>query len=566
MIKIPFYLGLAFLLAVCTLSSCTDSNEGQKPHVVEVSDATMTSVGWKWAVSLSNQLRMQGSPDVNNGGYFVQVDDMNSYDAIFACDDKCRVSEACINSVWYYFFYQGNTLHVSYKEDGNWKHTSFGFQATGTSEGDAFKKIAANLKAVFQKVTFLPKPVMTDLDDLFAAVSRGAYNTSSAMDGDENMQNFCSTVYYYESGRSTLRKDLFETDMFVHYAHERTADYNQVGILVAPINNTTFNRGYGTDVYGEETENKVYCGLLFSTSPDPTLANCEYITNMVPLEPVDDYVWVDVPEDLEDKTYYVRAFMVSEQEKEKVERGEYIHPHLVRYEEGGPDSMEQFYGGEMRLDNLKVFNESVVNKVLTVELSGNLSLPGNLSEAVQGIGLEMKARPIGETYNAHVGNVEPGPINQYIRVEKRDFKELDTNNFVARGEWLLTVYAGWVCIGAVPFTVVYDKQPSIRYADLTSDGTTVTYKKIFEGALWFESNVKSMWEGSNGPIEYSSAFANDQESEYSIKIDDTDLISYKQKTTGEYMETMVNGKELRSNRLVFVRDSEGKRTSIHIAD
>lgn len=62
-------------------------------------------------------------------------------------------------------------------------------------------------------------------------------------------------------------------------------------------------------------DNKVYCGLVFGSSPDVALGNYECKTNLVPAEPEDGYVWVDVPENMESKAYYVRAFMVSEQER-----------------------------------------------------------------------------------------------------------------------------------------------------------------------------------------------------------------------------------------------------------
>lgn len=563
MMKKCFYILPIILLAMSVLSGCTDGDDDKKPNVKEVLDSDMVKYGWKWVVSLDNDLRMCCSPDVSNGGFFMQVDDMDGYDAIFVFDDKCRISEACINNVWYYFFFQGNTLNMSYI-DGIWTHASFDFNSVKSGEGNSFEKIAANLKAVFQTIGYLPKPTATNLNDLFACVESGMYNTSSAADGDANMQSFCNSVYFYESFNQTLRQELFDTDMFVHYAHDRTPDSNQIGIMASPIYNSTFNRGYGAGSYGMEMENRVYCGLVFGSSPEVTLENSEHTSKLVPLEPVDNYVWVDVPENLENKTYYVRAFMVSEQEKEKVERGEYIHPHLIRYEEGIPNGMELFYGGEMRLDNFSTYNESVINRVLTVGLSGDLSLPGNLSDALQGMALEMKVRPVGTKENASVGMVDPGRIEKFFQVWKRDFKELDTENFVARGDWQLSVYAGWVCIGVVPFTVVYDRKPSIRYEDLTSDGTTVTYKSIFDGALWFDDNVLGMWDCTSGPVEFTSAFAIDGETENSMLIDDTDKITYKMQAANQYMITTVNGKEMKSNRLIFERNADGKRTNVYL--
>ena len=54
--------------------------------------------------SLDNDLRMQCSPDIVNGGYVMQMTDMDSYDAVFVFDDKMPCTrEACINSVWLLF-------------------------------------------------------------------------------------------------------------------------------------------------------------------------------------------------------------------------------------------------------------------------------------------------------------------------------------------------------------------------------------------------------------------------------------------------------------------------------
>lgn len=562
--RFSFYL-LPFILFATgsMLSGCSDNKEEQVT-VVEVQDSVMINNGWKWAIGLDNHLRLQGSPDTRNKGYFAQIDDMNGYDAIFMFDDKSRLSQACINSVWYYFFCQGNTLHVSYKDNASWVHSSFSFQAANPSGANAFEKMTANLKAVYQTVTFLPEPVETDLNDLFTAVSGRKYKTSSAPDNDPAILDFCNTAYYYETQNSTLRHDLFGNSMFLHYAHERTANDNRVGIMASPIDNTTFNRGYDSGNYGEEIANNVYCGLLFSTYPDPTVSNHEYISKIVPVTPVDNYVWVDVPDDLEDKTYYIRAFMVSEQEKAKVEHGEYVHPHLIRYETV-TDGMELFYGGQAQLDNFNAINESVHNRQLAVNLSGDLSLPEHLSGALQGMALELKARPAGQEAYESIGEAESGKINGYIHMYRKDFKELDQENFIARDEWELAVYAGWVCIGVKPFTVVYDKKPNLYYKDLTSDGTTVTYTKVCEGALWFDGDIKSIWEYSDGTMEHSSAFANDSGPEYTVDIDDSGKISHQLKTTGEYMQSTVYGKTITSNRLVYIRNAEGKRTDIRIA-
>lgn len=561
-----FLIFLSVILFVTggILSGCSDSNNKEKqPVVVEVQDSTMVINGWKWAINLDNHLRILASPDSRNRGYFALIDDMDGYDAIFMFDDKCKLSQACINLIWYYFFYQENTLHVSYRDNAIWRHHSFNFQSTSLSGTNAFERITANLKTVCQTVSFLPKPVGTNINDLFAAVSNRKYNTSSAQDDDTAIQDFCKSVFYYETSNPTLRHDLFDTDTFVHYTHERTAEHNQVGIMVSPIYNTTFNRGYDSGNYGEEIENKVYCGLLFSTSPDPTVNKHEYISDIVPLEPVDNYVWVDVPDELEDKTYYIRAFMVSEQEKAKVEQGEYIHPHLAYYEDG-VDGMELFYGGEAQINNIKAINESVYNRQLTVNLSGDLSLSGYLSEALQGKAIELRVRPVGQKSYEYLNQAEQGKINGYIHMYRQDFKEVDLENYIARSDWELAIYAGWVCIGVKPFTIIYDKKPAIYYSDLTSDGTTVTYKKTCEGALWFDGDIKSIWEYSNGTLECSSAFANDTEYEQTVNIDDSGLISHQLKTTGEYMQSSAYGQEIKSNRLIYIRNSEGKRTDIRL--
>lgn len=46
-------------------------------------------------------------------------------------------------------------------------------------------------------------------------------------------------------------------------------------------------------------------------------------------------------------------------------------------------------------------------------------------------------------------------------------------------------------------------------------------------------------------------FASEGESEYSEDVDDTNLISYQRKASGEYMEVTIDGKTLRSNRLIL---------------
>lgn len=89
-----YYILPIVLLVMNVLSGCTDSEEEQGPVVVEVDDEEMLRQGWKWAVALDNDLRMQCSPDIVNGGYVMQMTDMDSYDAVFVFDDKCRVREA----------------------------------------------------------------------------------------------------------------------------------------------------------------------------------------------------------------------------------------------------------------------------------------------------------------------------------------------------------------------------------------------------------------------------------------------------------------------------------------
>lgn len=556
-----YYILPIVLLVMNVLSGCTDSEEEQGPVVVEVDDEEMVRQGWKWAVALDNDLRMQCSPDIVNGGYVMQMTDMDSYDAVFVFDDKCRVREACINSVWYYFFVRDNTLNVSYLGD-SWMHESFDFNVQEPTSGNPFEKMTENLKAVYKTVSLLPMPVKTNINDLFAAVDRGEYNTSSAPDDDADIKNFCEVVYYYEAWNQDLRDDLFGKGLLLHYKHERTTYSNKIGIALDPVNNKTFNRGYGSGRYGEEMDNKVYCGLVFGSSPDVALGNCEYKTNLVPAEPEDGYVWVDVPENMESKAYYVRAFMVSEQEKDKVERGEYIPPHFVRFEKDGPDNLKIFYGGEIVMDNFVVVNEPVVDGALKVNLSGNLSVPDYLSES----GFELNFRLVGDHSGEYVNIVSPGKIDEHISIWKNYFKEFDTENFIARGYFELSVNVGWVCLGVVPFTVVYDKKPYIRYTGLTHDGMSVKIKRKIDGALWFDDDVNIMWETPKGPVECSSYFASEGESEYSEDIDDTNLISYQRKASGEYMEVTIDGKTLRSNRLIFERDADGIRTNIYLEE
>lgn len=78
-----YYILPIVLLVMNVLSGCTDSEEEQGPVVVEVDDEEMLRQGWKWAVALDNDLRMQCSPDIVNGGYVMQMTDMDSYDAVF---------------------------------------------------------------------------------------------------------------------------------------------------------------------------------------------------------------------------------------------------------------------------------------------------------------------------------------------------------------------------------------------------------------------------------------------------------------------------------------------------
>lgn len=221
-----YYILPIVLLVMNVLSGCTDSEEEQGPVVVEVDDEEMVRQGWKWAVALDNDLRMQCSPDIVNGGYVMQMTDMDSYDAVFVFDDKCRVREACINSVWYYFFVRDNTLNVSYLGD-SWMHESFDFNVQEPTSGNPFEKMTENLKAVYKTVSLLPMPVKTNVNDLFAAVDRGEYNTSSAPDDDADIKNFCEVVYYYEAWNQDLRDDLFGKGLLLHYKHERTTYSNK---------------------------------------------------------------------------------------------------------------------------------------------------------------------------------------------------------------------------------------------------------------------------------------------------------------------------------------------------
>ena len=69
------------------------------------------------------------------------------------------------------------------------------------------RKMTENLKAVYKTVSLLPMPVKTNINDLFAAVDRGEYNTSSAPDDDADIKNFCEVVYYYEAWNQNLRDD-----------------------------------------------------------------------------------------------------------------------------------------------------------------------------------------------------------------------------------------------------------------------------------------------------------------------------------------------------------------------
>lgn len=68
MVRNFFYFLPLILLAMSTLSGCTESEEDKAPKVEKIDDEDLVNYGWKWAIRFDNYLRMQASPDIRNGG------------------------------------------------------------------------------------------------------------------------------------------------------------------------------------------------------------------------------------------------------------------------------------------------------------------------------------------------------------------------------------------------------------------------------------------------------------------------------------------------------------------
>lgn len=229
----------------------------------------------------------------------------------------------------------------------------------------------------------------------------------------------------------------------------------------------TFSRG---EDYGTEIENKVYCGLLIGHDMNVGLVNCDYNILGDQVQKPGEVHRIVLPE-LPQGIYYVRPYLISEQERDAMERDETINPYWLRYavytepycrlevEMGDPGIMgDYYYDGDVVEYNVRLHVK--VPQIPKIPVS----YPIMEFDGTWGL---KRIDQLGEEYDIlydQTGSYD-GVLDIPFSVRRESFIKKDTEKFRAEAKVNLVLYCKTsnerIDLGKVSCTVVYDKKPEL---------------------------------------------------------------------------------------------------------
>ena len=565
--------------------------------VEKIEEATLSFAQWEWGLVATSQALGETSTfvcttDTINGGYLALFQNSN-HSLIFSLNDDFKVQHFSQYSTGYVVDYGNDKVYVMSTDEDGYVYQVYDAVIEREARDTPFESIAAGIEA-FRAQIDIVQPWFTDAYSmLLDAVLNGDAESLPVVAYEPYVENYGPAIN--KSALVNLSQALFGN------VYPRVGGFNvnsdsikTVTVYISeefPL--TTCRRGQNAieaGQYGEEVENKIYCGLAIGkvsqmygiTGPYLTLGNAMYNVAPVLVSDVKAGIEFSLPEELSlGGSYLVCPYLISADDAADMEAGYEVNSALLRY----CLSPYPYY-------NIDADIESIVVEKCTYHETSDLSAafkvkarinpPADMESVIErwGIVVRKSGDSLGDNMIMADGEDKYSHTFEFVQQIYRGDCKIDEENYKATCDLEILIYVDiypYVHY-LVPrsYTVVYDEKPSIRYtqASLVTELCDVENHNVMEdaihyayevtGAFWLDDNLVTYWDGPEGWHKGGTSYMGD----YVIEGDFfyshflfTDL-----HPTTEYLIATRHGVEfMSSNHLVFGWSGD-KVTSVEIVE
>lgn len=605
------YLCLGAIMLLLGIASCTEKEEEiisalglPVDKAVNISAETLEKNGWQWGAIMSTSeggdyVNFLCSPDLVDGGYLAAL---NREDAIspivykFDGDgNMCYMSYTDWDTrkpVEFMVKHVGEDFWVTTIKDGRLTHMSYpstkALSKVGTranAGSSDFLAMAASAILDFNSRTKLLPAYQAD--SLWAKMLEQVA-TNSCINTPANATMRCPV---YDDVAHLVNLDALRAEIFgdaVVYVEKSDMETDGRGSFDLKINGvlppTTFSRQ--TSDYGSEVENKVYSGLLIGHDMNVGLGNYDYNIPGEWVQKPGEVHHIVLPE-LPQGIYYVRPYLISEQERDALERGEAISSCWLQTIDdsqpycrldaslGTPEIVgDYYYDGESQAVKFNVQLNVKAPQIPKIPVS----YPIAYDQAFWGLKVVYHPSEDESVYLNEQTEAYDGIQELSLYVPKFHFAKQDKENYRAEATVDIVLYCltgnNFITLAKVPYTFVYDKKPEIVYEDayLTQAlCNTDTHRDVLEDAIYTRSLISGAFWFDNGTIRYmeengtsskemgTSSHTSDMKEPAESYDFYQHFLTWEFKTTKAYTSVTVNGKELRSNEVHYVWSADKQK-------
>lgn len=603
------YLCLEAIMLLLGFVSCTDEeiiSELGLPvdKAVNISAETLEKNGWQWGTIMSTSeagdyVNFLCGPDLVDGGYLAALNRNNSISpVVYKFDGEgnmCYMSYTDWDTrkpVEFMVKYVGEEFWVTTIKDGRLTHLSYPSTKALSEAGirvdagssEFFAAVASAVLDFNSRTGLLPAyHADPSWDKMLEQVA-----ANSCINAPANATMRCQV---YDDVAHLVDLDALRAEVFgdaMAYVEKNDMETDGRGSFDLKINGvlppTTFSRQAGD--YGSEVENKVYSGLFIGHDMNVGLGNYDYNIPGELVQKPGEVHHIVLPE-LPQGIYYVRPYLISEQERDALERGEVINSCWLQAVDDSepycrldaslktPEIVgDYYYDGESQTVEYNVRLSVKVPQIPKIPIS----YPIVNDNAYWGIKVVYHPFDYESVYLDEQTQAYDGIQKLSLFVPKSFIAKQDKENYRAEVvvDFVLYCLTGnnFITLAKVPYTFVYDKKPELVYEDayLTQAlCNTDTHRDVLEdaiytrswisGAFWFDDGkIRYMEENGASSIEMgTSLYASDMKEPAEGYDFYKHFLTWDFKTTKAYTSVTVNGKELRSNEVHYVWSADKQK-------
>lgn len=567
--------------------------------VNKISQEILSNALWDWGIAATEQnsgniATFTCTPDTIYGGYLAMMQN-SGQNISFSFDEDFRIRSFSKNSTGYVVQYQDTTVWITTRINDAFSHQAYHSPGTCPQQNTPFGSIAASIEAFRQQIDLIQPWFSNDFEIMLQTVLAGEADTlAETNNGGIFIETYGS---YVISMIQNIRTAMFGN-----------ADPKVGGFNVEPDGTATVKISFSgdlpamtyrhgqsmqaSDTYGEEIENKIYCGVLIGdisrSNPSGmdaynlTLGNCTYNIAPVPVSSLKEQILFTLPKDMPvGDVFIIRPYLISESDAADMQAGYPVNPFMLEYGR----KPYPFYNIEARIESIEQVSctyHETSDLMARFKVKASIQPKNGAESQITQWGIAI--RDIGDNsvknmFPSNGGNnlSDTFDIGQQIY---RSECEIDESNYRATKELEFLIYVDIYPYTHyfVPctYTVVYDEKPSIRYtkASLTTalcdiddhnvmeDAISIAYE--VKGAFWLDDGMITYWDSPEGLREAGVGFTCDVATEYNFFY--SHFLFKNLRASSEYLMGKLNGKDFpSSNRLTFTWSGD-KVSSVKITE